>query len=108
MPRVVQAHEREKVGPFTYNTESGCLEELDHNEVRYTAYIASTRDDLMAFLSGRDALPAEMYPHFCTFSGGLGGIGQTGHWRAPSREQDKLEPEVYGGIVGGLEAFAAD
>ena len=51
------------LGPFTYKAKTGCQEELDHNEVRYTAFLASTREDLMAFLSGRDALPAELYPH---------------------------------------------
>jgi len=51
------------LGPFAYKAKAGCQEELDHNEVRYTAFLASTREDLMAFLSGRDALPAELYPH---------------------------------------------
>ena len=46
---------------FRPKNSQGYQEELDHDEVRYTAYCL-TQKDLAKFLSGREALPAEMYP----------------------------------------------
>ena len=75
-------------------------------------FFAFTRGDMMAFLSGRDALSAELYPHFADLAedweverawSGRQDIGAP-----PSRDQEKLEPEVYGGIVGDPEGVASD
>ena len=51
------------LGPFRERGSQGHWQEMDHEHVRGVTFDGCTIPDLVSFMSGRDALPADEYPY---------------------------------------------